>query len=50
MEEQNVKAIEGQQKKKGVGAKFVTFLSMGGIFVVLFAAIAIIVLISFLTK
>jgi hypothetical protein len=41
---ENVK--QGHEKKKGFGAKFMTFLMSGGIIVVLIAGLAIMVIVN----
>ena len=39
-----------EEKKKGVGAKFMNFLMMGGFIVVLIGIVAIVILVEYLTK
>jgi hypothetical protein len=39
-----------EEKKKGFGAKFMNFLAMGGIMVILVGGVGIFILISILTK
>jgi len=41
---------KGEEKKKGFGAKFMTFLMMGGFLVVLIVVVAIVVLVEYLFK
>jgi len=51
MENLKQESIEkGAEKKKGFGAKFMNFLSMGGIMIILIGGIGIFILISILTK
>jgi hypothetical protein len=41
---ENVK--QGEEKKKGFGAKFLKFLASGGIFLILIGGVAIMVIVS----
>jgi hypothetical protein len=50
---ENVKQVaaeKGEEKKSGFGKKFMNFLAMGGIMVILIGGVGIFILISILTK
>jgi hypothetical protein len=41
---------KGNEKKKGFGAKFMNFLAMGGIMIILIGGVGIFILVSILMK
>jgi hypothetical protein len=51
MENVKKESVEkGEEKKKGFLGKFMNFLAMGGIMIILIAGVGIFILISILTK
>jgi hypothetical protein len=46
----NENIAKAEEKKKGLGAKFMNFLMMGGFIVVLIVVVAIVVLVEMLFK
>jgi hypothetical protein len=47
---ENAKQEKGEEKKKGVGEKFINFLCYGGFIVILIAIVAIAVIVQMLMK